>query len=297
MSSITKRCPAALQWIVRRAMADIKDRYASADEMLLDLRVLAAARDPFAVRPADLPSLGGKSAAQAFAPVDEGVFRGRVNARVEPLAPFSESRVGTRRCDTGLRRRASRGLAAAAVWSALIAGAISALVQIGSEDGAAAGTTTVSARTVADAPELEWARELRRWSTELTRESGGALATVLLLHDIAPGTFGELQDGLAAALANEQIELLGAPWDELQDERDILYAAGARRAIGLSGPEDPEAAERLESYLTDQPGLDAVLWLARGTQEREVVYRIVRRRTADSLSLGSIRVPALAETR
>lgn len=59
LSRITKRCPEALRWIVRRAMADIHQRYASSREMLADLRVVAQAKDPFALRPADLPSMKG----------------------------------------------------------------------------------------------------------------------------------------------------------------------------------------------------------------------------------------------
>lgn len=62
LSRITRRCPESLRWIVRRAMADTRNRYASASEMLTDLRALMGAKDPFAVEPADLPSLSGKPA-------------------------------------------------------------------------------------------------------------------------------------------------------------------------------------------------------------------------------------------
>ncbi len=59
LSQISKRCPEALRWIVRRAMAEYDQRYASAAEMLADLDALRAASDPFALRPADLPSMSG----------------------------------------------------------------------------------------------------------------------------------------------------------------------------------------------------------------------------------------------
>ncbi len=58
LSRITRRCPEALQWIVRRAMADMNARYASAREMLNDLAAVAASSDPDALLPADLPSFG-----------------------------------------------------------------------------------------------------------------------------------------------------------------------------------------------------------------------------------------------
>ncbi len=59
LSRISKHCPEALRWIVNRAMAEMHGRYRDAREMLLDLHVVLAAEDPFAVKPASLPSLGG----------------------------------------------------------------------------------------------------------------------------------------------------------------------------------------------------------------------------------------------
>jgi serine/threonine protein kinase len=56
LSRIGKRCPEALRWIVQRAMAEMSSRYASAAEMRADLAALAGARNPFDLRPADLPS-------------------------------------------------------------------------------------------------------------------------------------------------------------------------------------------------------------------------------------------------
>jgi serine/threonine protein kinase len=56
LSQITRRCPEALRWIVRRAMTDYDKRYTSASDVLADLRMLAQAPDPFAVRPSQLPS-------------------------------------------------------------------------------------------------------------------------------------------------------------------------------------------------------------------------------------------------
>ncbi len=58
LSQVTRKCPDAVRWIIRRAMADYDKRYAGADEMLADVRTVLAAADPFTVRPADLPSVG-----------------------------------------------------------------------------------------------------------------------------------------------------------------------------------------------------------------------------------------------
>ncbi len=60
LSQITKRCPEAIRWIIRRGMTDYDKRYASVAEMLGDLDVVLAAQDAFKVTPAMLPSVGGQ---------------------------------------------------------------------------------------------------------------------------------------------------------------------------------------------------------------------------------------------
>ncbi|MEE2681828.1 MAG: hypothetical protein VX641_05590 [Planctomycetota bacterium] len=54
--------PPVLDWIVRRAMADYAQRYATADEMLADLDAVCRHADIWAMLPADLPSLSGRPA-------------------------------------------------------------------------------------------------------------------------------------------------------------------------------------------------------------------------------------------
>lgn len=62
LSQISKRCPEALRWIVRRAMTDYDKRYPTAAAMLADLEAIANASDPFAVKPAMLPSFQASDA-------------------------------------------------------------------------------------------------------------------------------------------------------------------------------------------------------------------------------------------
>jgi hypothetical protein len=57
LSGFRKQSPECLRWIARRAMADFDRRYASAAEMVRDLEYAIAGGDPWAVRPADLPSM------------------------------------------------------------------------------------------------------------------------------------------------------------------------------------------------------------------------------------------------
>lgn len=93
LSTVTKKCPDALRWVIRRAMAETNQRYATADEMLHDLQAVIASSDPFGMKPKDLPSMGGaevvaeQAAAQAvedaeviaaaFAPASVGGKRER----------------------------------------------------------------------------------------------------------------------------------------------------------------------------------------------------------------------------
>ncbi|MEM7229194.1 MAG: hypothetical protein AAF432_10305 [Planctomycetota bacterium] len=63
LSRFSKKSPEALRWIVRRAMADYHQRYASADEMLADLLVVAASSDAYDVKPVALPSMNGGAGA------------------------------------------------------------------------------------------------------------------------------------------------------------------------------------------------------------------------------------------
>ncbi|MCA9295885.1 MAG: hypothetical protein KC983_05195 [Phycisphaerales bacterium] len=70
LSRFSKKSPEALRWIVRRAMADYNQRYTSSQMMLDDLLVVASARDAYAVKPAELPSMGGEASA-TFASLHE----------------------------------------------------------------------------------------------------------------------------------------------------------------------------------------------------------------------------------
>ncbi|MFT5291586.1 MAG: serine/threonine protein kinase [Planctomycetota bacterium] len=82
LSRLTKRCPEALAFIVRRAMADLEDRYSDANEMREDLEVFLAASDPFAVLPVHLPS---------FQRVMQEEDEDAVQARRSRRAPLAEA--------------------------------------------------------------------------------------------------------------------------------------------------------------------------------------------------------------
>jgi len=74
LSSVSRPCPDALKWVIRRAMADLPGRYGSSREMLLDLHKVLESDDPFTLKPADLPSMGGVAplgVAEQAAPIQE----------------------------------------------------------------------------------------------------------------------------------------------------------------------------------------------------------------------------------
>ena len=80
LSRFERPAPEALRWVVRRAMADYAQRYGSAAEMLADLRFVGESADPWAVVPADLPSMRGESVELVDAD-------GPVSKRVAAAAP------------------------------------------------------------------------------------------------------------------------------------------------------------------------------------------------------------------
>ncbi|MGV6815575.1 MAG: protein kinase domain-containing protein [Phycisphaerales bacterium] len=102
LSQITKRCPEALRWIVRRSMAEYDRRYPSAAAMLADLRVVLEAKDPFALKPIDLPSVseGDVAAAQRVSSVQSPSFDEPIQVGGSPVPP---QRVAPRRVDAPSR--------------------------------------------------------------------------------------------------------------------------------------------------------------------------------------------------
>jgi serine/threonine protein kinase len=78
LSRFTRKSPESLRWIIRRAMTDYDKRYESANAMLADLAVVAAARDPYDVKPAALPSMGGEEAPVDVAVEDEAAHEPQV---------------------------------------------------------------------------------------------------------------------------------------------------------------------------------------------------------------------------
>ena len=310
LSRITKRCPEALQWIVRRAMADMNARYGSAREMLEDLIALDTFGDPFAMRPADLPSFGGapvsaQARAAAEMPPIPGAAGSWIPPEPRPLDP------GRTRC----RRR--RGLAAAAIVFLAIAGA--ARMRSARMERMAEGATLSSAQSAEDesrfAPREREALRLARDVTEgrtyrdledlpadwqedivarylptiaseeaspaLWDQGGLPLGRVLLFENLPRPGGEETVADMVRSLGERGFEVVGLAGDDMGagdlDDAGILLVAGARNAVGLGGPMDEDAVLRLQYFLDATEGLDAVIWLDRREENSETLCQLLFR--------------------
>ncbi len=88
LSAFSRKSPEALRWIVKRAMTDYAKRYESAAAMLADLRCVQAAADPYAVRPADLPSVKAGDSPMPIPAPNPMPFPGIAAAAAIPAAAF-----------------------------------------------------------------------------------------------------------------------------------------------------------------------------------------------------------------
>ena len=212
------------------------------------------------------------------------------------------------------RRSTSRSVLGAAIFMLFLAGAAGVAIMAAEERGPFANQTAErwytehlekrfelpsideargKAESASQAAERHFQKLRRSWSRELdktlskvrhetrteARQSGGRAenaGTVLLLQDLSPTTDRKMVDALCAELEYQDFVVLGNPADGIGDERDILYLAGARKAVGVSDPGDEEALYRLKQYLAENPSLDALIWLSSGNDPDTVDYRFVR---------------------
>ncbi len=287
LSRVTKRCPEALEWIVRRSMADIGQRYASAREMRNDLATLAASPDPFAVRPADLPSFHGRgmaAAATVAAPPPPSPAWSPSLGAEEPAQPTREPHVR--------RRRRRRGLAAvlALIVSLVL---LDATLETDNRHRNAyvhSAQGTPAQRSVAFAEEFleeakasplftddgSWDPYLDPRLSTKSEDDRTGLERVLVLDDLGnPGT-SPLLGSLFSTLEARGYEVLGSFSDSLDDAAGLQLIAGAKKTVGLSDPNDVEAVRRLQSYLDGCDDLDAIVWISQQDDETHVLRCLIQ---------------------
>jgi hypothetical protein len=314
LSRLSKRSPEALRWIVQRAMADLGSRYPSAAEMRADLAALAAAADPFALRPADLPSFRGEAAPAPAAAAPEGpeptpaprpfvAPPARTVARRRRFAPAlgyaAAGGIGLFLLGGGVLALAGRARSAAHAEH-IARGRASeergatfahlderARAFVGfAEDLAADLDGETPAATPRPAPGADTPR-----SPEAELGAGARLlpegGRVLVLDDVTsavdPRAAGALGERLARSgyrvVGGAPAPVAGAEAHEAAADDAVELLAGARHALGLGRADEPATQASLQRFLEQRAELDALVLVSRAEGEREHLYRVfVKRR-------------------
>ncbi len=195
LSSISKRTPEALRWIVRRAMADVDKRYVSAAQMASDIDVLLLAEDPFSVRPADLPSVNGKET-PAAAPRAERLANARSKPRAEQAA-FGGAFQGSADADKAedVQRINAFGMTAEIRGLGRAKASLKSAAHHHSRDARRARRTAAKAERQAQAAAARSAKESEKLSQRQRRRGTlKSLATLAILGGIVGG-LASLEEG------------------------------------------------------------------------------------------------------
>lgn len=293
LSSINKDAPEGLRWIVRRSMADVDKRYASAREMLSDVETLLAATDPYALPLAALPSVSGETPSPGRETVDEGAGMEQPSGDGPDVRRFRAFGLTAEITGLGAARKSFSG---ARETLAAKRAALAAQREVGRERR----QEEAQARSAARA-EAKVARRLRRrgalrgfatvaivaviaiggyeqWSHQA---SGGmvpdhSLATplppipvelrmpedsrVLLLTDPDDLSLTEASQAYAARLEAEGVVAMGT---RLEDTEGIGILSNARYAMETAGSSRKVQRRALQNLIRETGGLDGIHWLER----------------------------------
>ena len=296
LSRITKRCPEALHWIVRRSMAELNGRYSSAREMLLDVHTVLAADDPFTLKPADLPSLGGPlpqhlpqepPPLQEFKPARPSAAA-TYGHRPSPPPPVEVAEHAPAPAASPGRRGTGRQVVRLFVGSFAVLILMGAFFAFISERRQSSRSATFQHKV--DAMQQEYFGGRLRSAevmisglpegrpmpddfgsvvTRVLQESGPREARaeaprILFLDDFTSAARPESMawgDGLLAELAAAGFDTISdRVGDEDSEELDLL--AGARKAMGMQVR--GQAFESLASFLRMSGRLDGAVWIHKG---------------------------------
>lgn len=304
LSRIGKRCPRALEFVVQRAMADLKDRYHNASAMLADLRVLLAAADPFALRPVDLPSLsGGLQSPQAAQPKRSGP---------PPLPAAAAALAGAHVAPGQSPRQAAKALRAAQAASRprrsglklALVGALGALAFVGGAEALrqardhrydlARAQRAAAERDhilVSVPMEPQYAAALPRTPRASAPRSAVALRPekplLLLLRTPQALTAAEEADLRAALTGVLQRRVFSER--SSQQEQDGELVAEARRRVHLSSLDDDSAFSALHDFMRSESELGGVLWLDPSSRGEGLDCRYAFRRGSAAFQSGRLK--------
>ena len=297
LSNITRRCPEALRWIVRRAMADIDHRYGSAAEMLADLQAVRAAEHPFKLTPASLPSVKGSPELAEALRAAAAVPVGPAAPRTTPAA-WSEARTQKGERFTGFK------LALGGLAAVVLLGFGAAVFMLG---GSMRVVEHSSSRSHPDAPiqhaSLGAGPESRFQTSRFVPSSqgrtrslpasaspaskaaaaavvlpAGADRRLLVINDLpanAPAAIVGKVTAIVDALRAAGFDVLDERGEEAADEPELALIAEARMAIQLGGPGDVESTVRVQAFLDEQgETVQGVLWFGAGAGPVSFPYLI-----------------------
>lgn len=265
LSRVAKRCPDALAFIIRRAMADLSQRYVTADEMNRDLDVLIAARDPWAVKPADLPSMSAQAlpraahashAAHGGEPFTLGVDAPPVRPVPPPVARKASLAQGPAAgVDDSARaagRHSATGWVAAAALAFLMLGGMTFLARTAWSRAHDQLGPSVSVTRV-ESPRASVVSRTANHDLDML----GAAGRVLVLASAGTPQNDPQIVNLRQVLDSRGHTLVGLG----HDSSSIELIARARQAAGLSELTDPRAQVRLQEFVDEVQGVDALIWL------------------------------------
>jgi hypothetical protein len=97
---------------------------------------------------------------------------------------------------------------------------------------------------------------------------------VLVLDDLTTSVDARTLVHLGAKLAERGFDVVGRGDDQDEAAAAIELLAGARHALGLGRAEEEETQANLQSFLDEQPELDALILVSRAQDESEHLYRV-----------------------
>ncbi len=268
LSRLTRPCPPALGWIVRRAMAEHDSRYATAQDMRADLAFLLAQPKWTAVKPKDLPSWGSaEPAAPAVEAVDPLVeaLQGEEPEAATPAKPRKRwfGRAGKR-------------------WRfALLVPVVLAMAAVTSERSRSRGHAYASAnggevaavdavREATRSPFAGWnSRQRARWAKQqvdrlMAHVPTGELESVYV-HGLPQGRDGRLMGSLLGKTmeAKSARALVVDPADPKAESWLPLAASASHLLDPLPQGEVPSTAAQIAFFL-EHPEVQAILDLQGG---------------------------------
>jgi len=308
LSQIQQRCPDALRWIVRRAMADIENRYPTAVDMLADLRTVIASRDPYRVKPAQLPSMLGNPDLIAALEDEISAHNGSDAHNPPPLDMGSSPRWASGRDTTqpATRRRGSlaTGVIAAFVLTALFASAVLIQKESRSSTSTSTGPSAMTSSRLTLFPVGNSVRESNPFedSQRLLPESHWAArrpepTVMLVVNNVPEAASDEVRQQvqeLFDLLEQARFELVaGGREHSLPEVLAQELEASARTAIGPGDPRHEATSQRLSDFLAQHDQhIDGVLWLGRDERPDDIVYQAVCPNAEDLNDLRSILQPS-----